>query len=86
MSAASPVSLYVTFKTISHRPIEPDPACLPSIFDSVPLLISQDNPAALASLIVTFWRRNTRVLVLPPKIGAPAGSAGAVGVRRVGED
>ncbi|GFZ48458.1 Protein phosphatase methylesterase 1 [Saitozyma sp. JCM 24511] len=48
--------------------------------------LHEDNPAALASLIVTFWRRNTRVLVLPPKIGAPAGSAGAVGVRRVGED
>lgn len=47
----------------------------------------QDNPARLAALLITFWRRNTRVLVLPPKIGT-AGSgdrSGPVEVKQVGQ-
>ncbi|ORY28140.1 putative structural constituent of ribosome [Naematelia encephala] len=45
--------------------------------------LHEDDPAKLASVIVTFWRRNTRV-VLPPKIGS-TGSSG-IAVRRVGEE
>ncbi|WVR00357.1 hypothetical protein IAU59_007500 [Kwoniella sp. CBS 9459] len=52
--------------------------------------LHEDNPSSLASTLVQFWRRNTRTLVLPPKIGQPGvpgltNSAPAV-VRRVGED
>ncbi|KAK1922072.1 putative structural constituent of ribosome [Papiliotrema laurentii] len=46
--------------------------------------LHEDDPATLASTIVTFWRRNTRVLVLPPKIGA-SGSSGGIAVKKVGE-
>ncbi|KAK8853103.1 hypothetical protein IAR55_003804 [Kwoniella newhampshirensis] len=50
--------------------------------------LHEDNPSSLAATIVTFWRRNTRVLVLPPKIGAVSGQGGSGGVevKRVGED
>ncbi|WWD19517.1 hypothetical protein CI109_103978 [Kwoniella shandongensis] len=50
--------------------------------------LHEDNPSSLAATIVTFWRRNTRVLVLPPKIGAVGvpGAKGGVEVKRVGED
>ncbi|ORX40748.1 hypothetical protein BD324DRAFT_654483 [Kockovaella imperatae] len=41
---------------------------------------SQDNPRKLAAIVVAFWRRNTRILVLPPKMG----SQGVV-VKKVGE-
>ncbi|WVF73184.1 hypothetical protein IAT40_008003 [Kwoniella sp. CBS 6097] len=52
--------------------------------------LHEDNPSSLASTLVQFWRRNTRTLVLPPKIGQPGvpglkNSAPAV-VRRVGEE
>ncbi|OCF40785.1 protein phosphatase methylesterase 1 [Kwoniella heveanensis CBS 569] len=52
--------------------------------------LHEDNPSSLASTLVQFWRRNTRVLVLPPKIGQTGvsglkNSAPAV-VRRVGEE
>ncbi|WVO21083.1 protein phosphatase methylesterase 1 [Cryptococcus decagattii] len=49
--------------------------------------LHEDNPARLAALLITFWRRNTRVLVLPPKIGT-AGSgdrSGPVEVKQVGQ-
>ncbi|WVQ81692.1 protein phosphatase methylesterase 1 [Cryptococcus sp. DSM 104549] len=52
--------------------------------------LHEDAPGALATTIITFWRRNTRVLVLPPKIGAFGGGAGAKGpaveVKRVGQE
>ncbi|BEI95125.1 hypothetical protein CcaverHIS631_0100740 [Cutaneotrichosporon cavernicola] len=32
--------------------------------------LHEDDPDTLATTLVTFWRRNTTVLVLPPKIGA----------------
>jgi protein phosphatase methylesterase 1 len=44
----------------------------------------QDNPVSLAATLVTFWRRNTRILVLPPKIGSTGVTPG-VEVKRVGE-
>ncbi|CAK9784011.1 hypothetical protein CC85DRAFT_268296 [Cutaneotrichosporon oleaginosum] len=31
--------------------------------------LHEDDPATLATTLVTFWRRNTQVMVLPPKIG-----------------
>ncbi|OCF61135.1 protein phosphatase methylesterase 1 [Kwoniella mangroviensis CBS 10435] len=50
--------------------------------------LHEDNPSSLASTIVQFWRRNTRVLVLPPKIGQPGvpGMKPNNIVKRVGED
>ncbi|WVQ67143.1 uncharacterized protein L199_005338 [Kwoniella botswanensis] len=50
--------------------------------------LHEDNPSSLASTIVQFWRRNTRVLVLPPKIGQPGvpGMKPNNVVKRVGED
>jgi len=45
----------------------------------------QDDPATLASTLVTFWRRNTRVLVLPPKIGSTSGQPG-IAMKHVGEE
>ncbi|OWT37308.1 protein phosphatase methylesterase 1 [Cryptococcus neoformans] len=49
--------------------------------------LHEDNPAGLAATLITFWRRNTRVLVLPPKIGAPGpgGRGGPVEVKQVGQ-
>jgi protein phosphatase methylesterase 1 len=44
----------------------------------------QDDPSSLASTLVTFWRRNSQVLILPPKIGSTGPSA-SVEVKRVGE-
>ncbi|KAK4684656.1 protein phosphatase methylesterase 1, partial [Tremellales sp. Uapishka_1] len=48
--------------------------------------LHEDDPATLAATLVTFWRRNTRVLVLPPKIGEPLSRQRSVELRRVGED
>ncbi|BEJ16525.1 hypothetical protein CspHIS471_0511300 [Cutaneotrichosporon sp. HIS471] len=42
--------------------------------------LHEDDPDTLATTLVTFWRRNTTVLVLPPKIGA-----GRVEVKHVGQ-
>nr|ODN99978.1 protein phosphatase methylesterase 1 [Cryptococcus depauperatus CBS 7855] len=47
--------------------------------------LHEDNPAALASTLVTFWRRNTRVLALPPKIGAPHNKSEPIEVKLVGQ-
>ncbi|WVR07798.1 hypothetical protein IAU60_004841 [Kwoniella sp. DSM 27419] len=50
--------------------------------------LHEDNPSSLASTLVQFWRRNTQVLVLPPKIGqdgVPGLKTPSV-VKRVGED
>lgn len=47
------------------------------------MLTGQDNPQVLAGLLVIFWRRNTQVLVLPPKIGS-SGSL-PVAFKKVGE-
>lgn len=44
----------------------------------------QDDPATLAAVLIAFWRRNTQVLVLPPKVGSAAGTP-AVAVKQVGE-
>ncbi|WRT70358.1 uncharacterized protein IL334_007356 [Kwoniella shivajii] len=48
--------------------------------------LHEDDPSSLASTLIQFWRRNTRILVLPPKIGQPGvpGLKGNV-VKRVGE-
>ncbi|WWC64436.1 uncharacterized protein I303_107046 [Kwoniella dejecticola CBS 10117] len=43
--------------------------------------LHEDNPSSLASTIVQFWRRNTRVLVLPPKIGQPGVPGMGISVR-----
>ncbi|WOO76535.1 Protein phosphatase methylesterase 1 [Vanrija pseudolonga] len=43
--------------------------------------LHEDDPDTLATTLVAFWRRNTQVLVLPPKIGA----ARPVEVKQVGE-
>ena len=43
----------------------------------------QDDPDGLANMLVAFWRRNTRVLILPPKIGS---NGSGVEVKRVGQD
>ncbi|WWC91573.1 uncharacterized protein L201_006519 [Kwoniella dendrophila CBS 6074] len=50
--------------------------------------LHEDNPSSLASTLVQFWRRNTRVLVLPPKIGQPGvpGMKPNNVVKRVGEE
>ncbi|WVW86010.1 hypothetical protein I302_108048 [Kwoniella bestiolae CBS 10118] len=50
--------------------------------------LHEDNPSSLADTIVQFWRRNTRVLVLPPKIGQPGVPGMKLNnvVKRVGED
>ncbi|GMK55005.1 hypothetical protein CspeluHIS016_0200610 [Cutaneotrichosporon spelunceum] len=42
--------------------------------------LHEDDPATLAKTLVTFWRRNTTVLVLPAKIGA-----GRVEAKHVGQ-
>lgn len=41
--------------------------------------LHEDDPATLAATLVAFWKRNTQVLVLPPKIGARPGGPGAAG-------
>ncbi|RXK39440.1 hypothetical protein M231_03273 [Tremella mesenterica] len=43
--------------------------------------LHEDDPTKLANIILAFWKRNTRVIVLPGKIGSKL-----VGVRRVGEE
>ncbi|TXT15536.1 hypothetical protein VHUM_00039 [Vanrija humicola] len=43
--------------------------------------LHEDDPETLATTLVAFWRRNTQVLVLPPKIGAARG----VELKQVGE-
>ncbi|ODN81499.1 hypothetical protein L202_01921 [Cryptococcus amylolentus CBS 6039] len=58
------------------------------VMEGVGHYLHEDNPAALASTLITFWRRNTRVLVLPPKIGSAPKKAGeeeVVAVRPVGQ-
>ncbi|WVQ73010.1 hypothetical protein IAR50_002573 [Cryptococcus sp. DSM 104548] len=59
------------------------------VMEGVGHYLHEDNPAALASTLVTFWRRNTRVLVLPPKIGSTPSKPSpqeAVPVRPVGQN
>ncbi|WWC71875.1 uncharacterized protein I206_105834 [Kwoniella pini CBS 10737] len=50
--------------------------------------LHEDNPSSLASTIIQFWKRNTRVLILPPKIGQPGvpGLKSNNVVKRVGEE
>jgi len=48
--------------------------------------LHEDDPPRLAGTLVNFWRRNTKVLVLPPKIGAAPGTTTGVAVRQVGEE
>ncbi|TYJ57119.1 hypothetical protein B9479_002220 [Cryptococcus floricola] len=58
------------------------------VMEGVGHYLHEDNPAALAATLITFWRRNTRVLVLPPKIGSAPKKSGeeeAVAVRPVGQ-
>ncbi|ODO05426.1 protein phosphatase methylesterase 1 [Cryptococcus wingfieldii CBS 7118] len=58
------------------------------VMEGVGHYLHEDNPAALASTLITFWRRNTRVLVLPPKIGSAPKKSGeeeVVAVRPVGQ-
>ena len=43
----------------------------------------QDDADGLAKTLVAFWRRNTKILVLPPKIGS---TGNGVEVKRVGQD
>ncbi|EIW71846.1 hypothetical protein TREMEDRAFT_28267 [Tremella mesenterica DSM 1558] len=43
--------------------------------------LHEDDPTKLANIILAFWKRNTRMIVLPGKIGSKL-----VGVRRVGEE
>ncbi|KAL1413723.1 Protein phosphatase methylesterase 1 [Vanrija albida] len=43
--------------------------------------LHEDDPETLATTLVAFWRRNTQVLVLPPKIGVSR----PVEVKQVGE-
>lgn len=45
--------------------------------------LHEDDPVALATMLVNFARRNTQILVLPPKIGQT--SAKPVEVKHVGE-
>lgn len=45
--------------------------------------LHEDDPDGLANMLVAFWRRNTRVLILPPKIGS---NGSGVEVKRVGQD
>ncbi|KAI9635323.1 putative structural constituent of ribosome [Dioszegia hungarica] len=47
--------------------------------------LHEDDPAHLASTVIAFWRRNTRVLVLPPKVGQAVSGGKALEVKRVGE-
>ncbi|CAD6582329.1 MAG: Protein with carboxyl methyl esterase activity, partial [Tremellales sp. Tagirdzhanova-0007] len=52
------------------------------VMQNVGHYLHEDDPAGLATTLVAFWRRNTKVLVLPPKIGS---TGSGVEVKRVGE-
>ncbi|KAL7418315.1 Protein phosphatase methylesterase 1 [Cryptotrichosporon argae] len=56
------------------------------VMQNVGHYLHEDDPAGLAAVLVAFWKRNAQAIVLPPKIGQTAASAGATqAVRRVGE-
>lgn len=53
------------------------------VMQEVGHFLHEDDPATLAATLVNFARRNTQILVLPPKIGQTAGKP--VEVKHVGE-